>query len=111
MEATWNGRCKNRMRNKAKEGMVGKVVGGHCDRSWELVQSRMQAPPPPGLPSDGDCHSIAARGFAAWIYRQWNINRQMITEAMTPVRSAIKPVATACRVRRMATEPKYTAST
>ena len=35
-----------------------------------------------------------------------NIRVQMITEATTPTKSANSPAATACRVRRIATEPK-----
>ncbi len=35
-----------------------------------------------------------------------NITRQIVTEATMPMKSANKPAATACRVRRMPTEPK-----
>jgi len=39
-------------------------------------------------------------------HTQANIRRQMTMEAMTPVKSAISPAGTACRVRRTLTEPK-----
>ena len=38
--------------------------------------------------------------------RQPNMSWQMITEATTPTKSAMRPAATAWRARRTATEPK-----
>ncbi len=52
--------------------------------------------------------SVAKTSFTdgGGMRRQPNISWQMITEAITPARSAMRPAATAWRARRTATEPK-----
>ena len=65
-----------------------------------------------GFPPEKSCaYAFVCDAASAWIYLQPGIIRQTITDTTTPVRSAIRPAATAWRVRRTATEPKYTANT
>ena len=104
------GRCKNRIRNRAKDGMIG--IGssaGTLTDHRRLVQSWECKPPRASRPPGRAFYLFVSERGAAWLYLPPNINRQMTTETTTPVRSAIRPAATACRVRRTATEPKYTA--
>ena len=51
-------------------------------------------------------HAGGEIGLTKRACRHPNISRQITIEAITPVRSAINPAGTACRVRRMPTEPK-----
>ncbi len=107
IDATWKGRWRKRIRNRAKDGMVREKssAGTLTDHAGLSSPGICPAGPPGGV------YKSSQVAVDDRIYPCPNINRQTTTEATTPVASAIKPAAIACRVRRTATAPKYNATT
>ena len=108
--------------HSAELAVFREVAGGKClwpgDKYWHRIDGsptrilrRMEADEPlPALPK-APCHSatpellqLLTSGFGRFSYRK--SRRQASTEAITPMKSANRPVGIACRVFVMPTEPK-----